>query len=121
MDNIKVNKISEENTRDEESPVRNSSNENFGETQVEDLNCSNTMLVCSAVKLRGVAKRNVAGYGKGKVAQASEVTSEVAKVLNLSSTSLSQVSSNGGKQYCEGYNGFSTLNMCKVFKQEVLT
>jgi hypothetical protein len=44
------------------------------------------------MKLRGVPKRNSIAYGIEMISQASEVlTSKVAKVLNLSNKSLSQV------------------------------
>jgi hypothetical protein len=59
-----VNKISEENIHEEESPVRNASDEELGEMQVEDLNFSVAMLGCRPVKLHGVAKKNRIGCGK---------------------------------------------------------
>jgi hypothetical protein len=111
-----VNKISEENIHEEESPARNASDEDFGEMQAEDLNCCVTMLGCSPVKLHGVTKGNRIGYGKRMVAQASQV------VLSLPSTSLSEVLDNGSKQTWGGCN-FSTLmdvkQECATPKQEV--
>jgi hypothetical protein len=64
MSSIKVSKVSEGNISDEESPVRSASGEDFGEMQVEDLNCSITVLGCSPFKLQVVAKINRIGYGK---------------------------------------------------------
>jgi hypothetical protein len=81
MDSIKVNKISKENIHEEESHVRNSSDEDFGEMQIEDLNCSITMLGCSPVGLQGAARRNRIDYGKRKVAQASQVRLQYAKIV----------------------------------------
>jgi hypothetical protein len=51
-------------------PVRNASDEDVGEMQAEDLNCSTNMLGCSPVKLHGVLKINRICYGK-KIAQVS--------------------------------------------------
>jgi hypothetical protein len=48
------------------NPVRNASNEDIGEMQVEDVNYFITMLGCSPLKQHGVAKRNRTGYGKKK-------------------------------------------------------
>jgi hypothetical protein len=57
MNNIKVAKDLKEVSH-EESPVRSASGEEFGELQVEDLNCSIAVLGCSPVKLHVVAKIN---------------------------------------------------------------
>jgi hypothetical protein len=57
MDSTEVDKISEENIHDKESPVRNASDEDFGEMHYKDLNCSVTMFEHSPVKLYGVARK----------------------------------------------------------------
>jgi hypothetical protein len=64
MNSIKLSRISKGNISDEESPVSSASGEDFGEMQVEDLNCSLTVLGCSPVKLHVVAKINRIGHGK---------------------------------------------------------
>jgi hypothetical protein len=61
-----MNKVSEENMHEEESPVRNASDEDFGEMQVEDINCCIIVLGCSPLKLLSVGKRNRLGFGKKK-------------------------------------------------------
>jgi hypothetical protein len=65
MDSIKVNKISEENIHEGESPIRIFSDEHFCEVQV-DLSCSVSILGFPAVKLHAVAKRNRIGYEERK-------------------------------------------------------
>jgi hypothetical protein len=49
-------------TPEDSMHVRNVSDKDSGEMQVEDLNCSVTMLKCILVKPYSVAKRNRIGY-----------------------------------------------------------
>jgi hypothetical protein len=45
-----MKKVSEENIHKEESSVGSASDEDFGDMQAEDLNCSVTTLECSPVR-----------------------------------------------------------------------